>query len=87
MRNLTSPAWIVTKGILFLILALLAALMLLARNWDLRTALLFAIAVWAFCRFYYFVFYVIEHYVDPTYRFNGLLSLVQHFARTKRRKP
>jgi hypothetical protein len=27
-----------------------------------------------FCRFYYFAFYVIEHYVDPGYRFSGLGS-------------
>jgi hypothetical protein len=40
--------------------------------------------VWAFCRFYYFAFYVIEHYVDASYRFSGLLSLL-HYAISKRR--
>src|SRR5437899_12245421 len=35
-----------------------------------------ALAIWCFCRFYYFAFYVIEHYVDPAYRFSGLWSFV-----------
>lgn len=29
------------------------------------------IAVWSFCRLYYFGFYVIERYIDPSYRFSG----------------
>jgi hypothetical protein len=33
------------------------------------------IAVWCFCRLYYFAFHVIEHYVDASYRFSGLLSV------------
>ena len=38
--------------------------------------LLLTISVWCFCRAYYFAFYVIEHYVDPGYRFSGLWSFV-----------
>jgi hypothetical protein len=37
-----------------------------------------ALSVWCFCRFYYFAFYVIEHYVDPGYRFAGLWSFVRY---------
>jgi hypothetical protein len=43
-----------------------------------KTALLLGITVWAFCRAYYFAFYVIERYVDPGYRFAGLLSLLRY---------
>jgi hypothetical protein len=32
------------------------------------------IAIWAFCRAYYFAFYVIGRYIDPTYKFAGLYS-------------
>ena len=35
---------------------------------------LLAVTRWAFWRFYYFMFYVIERYVDPTYRFNPLFD-------------
>jgi hypothetical protein len=84
MRNLTSPRWIVAKGTLFLILGLSAAALLLSRQPSLKQDLLLVITVWAFCRFYYFAFYVIERYVDPTYRFSGLLSFARHLLLNKR---
>jgi hypothetical protein len=40
---------------------------------------LLAITIWCFCRSYYFAFYVIEHYVDPGYRFSGLGSFLRYF--------
>jgi hypothetical protein len=52
---------------------------------TLRTAALLAIAVWSFCRFYYFAFYVIEHYVDPSFRFSGLGDFLRYWW-TRRRK-
>lgn len=83
MKDLTSSKWIKFKGVLFLFLGLLSATMLLLDHPSVRVALLLAITVWCFCRFYYFAFYVIQHYVDPSYRFSGLLS----FARYLFRKP
>ena len=47
----------------------------------LKLACLMAVAVWAFCRAYYFAFYVIEHYVDPGYRFAGLGSFIRYALR------
>jgi len=79
MRNLTSPIWIKIKGILFLMLGLLAAILLIFRDPTPEASFLLAIAVWAFCRFYYFAFCVIEHFVDPTYRFRGLLSFARYW--------
>ena len=55
--------------------------------------MLLVIAIWSFCRFYYFAFYVIEHYVDPTYRFAGLSSFLKYLIgrkigeRTRNGKP
>ena len=57
----TDPRWIKLKGILFLVVGIMASALLLLEHFDLKTALLFSIAVWCFCRFYYFAFYVIEH--------------------------
>jgi hypothetical protein len=49
---------------------------------------LLAIAVWAFCRAYYFAFYVIEHYVDPGYHLSGLGSFARYLMRKQpREKP
>jgi hypothetical protein len=45
-------------------------------NW--RIAVMLAIAIWCFARAYYFAFYVIEHYIDPSYRFAGLVDLLRY---------
>ncbi len=72
MTNLTNPRWIKAKGVLFLVLGMIAASLILIEHPDWRIGLLLAVAIWSFCRFYYFAFYVIENYVDPTFRFAGL---------------
>ncbi|MCE9589026.1 MAG: hypothetical protein K8S99_00700 [Planctomycetes bacterium] len=78
MKDLTDPRWIKFKGVLFLFTGLLSAALLMMEHPDLKTVLLLAITVWCFCRFYYFAFYVIEHYVDSGYRFSGLWSFARH---------
>ena len=83
MTDLTNPKWIWTKGILFLGLALAASTLLVIEAPSMRVAALLAVAVWAFCRFYYFAFYVIERYVDPAYRFSGLISFIRYMARQR----
>jgi hypothetical protein len=80
MKDLT-PRWIKIKGILFLMMGVLAAALILLDNPNWRTAVLLAVAVWSFCRFYYFAFYVIEKYVDPTYKFSGLMSFIKYWFR------
>ena len=81
LRDLTDPRWIKVKGALFLLLGLLAAGLLLAEHPSLIDAILLLICVWGFCRAYYFAFYVIEHYVDPGYKFSGLWSFVRYWRR------
>lgn len=71
------------KGGLFFLLGLLASALILLQRPTLQVGVLLLIAIWAFCRFYYFAFYVIERYVDPTYRFTGLLSFVKYLFRTE----
>src|SRR5262245_55051026 len=78
MADLTNPKWIYAKGCLFLLAGLLSAALLLLEHPTLKAAVLLAVAVWCFARFYYFAFYVIEHYVDPGYRFSGLWSFARY---------
>ena len=85
MKDLTDSRWIKLKGILFLVVGLLSSALLLVEHPDLRTGVLLCVSVWCFCRFYYFAFYVIEHYVDPGYRFSGLWSFLQYLL--SRRDP
>ncbi len=78
MGDLTNPKIIKLKGVLFLVAGILASVLLLIDTPNLRTAALLVIAIWSFCRFYYFAFYVIGHYVDPAYRFAGLGSFLRY---------
>lgn len=83
MRNLTDVRWIKLKGMLFLLLGLLSTALLFHEHPTLSAAFLIAVTVWSFCRFYYFAFYVIERYVDPSFRFSGLLSLAVHLIQKR----
>ena len=74
MKDLSSARWIKLKGFLFLVVGVLSGTLLILEARSMKVAVLLAVTVWSFCRFYYFAFYVIEHYVDPGYRFSGLWS-------------
>jgi hypothetical protein len=78
MTDLTNPSVIKFKGFLFLFLGLFAAALLLLLHPEWRVAMLLGVAIWSFCRFYYFAFYVIEKYVDSSYWFAGLSSFVRY---------
>ena len=84
MKDLTSLKWIKAKGLLFLLIGIVAATLIVLGNPNWQTALLLALAIWSFCRFYYFAFYVVEKYVDPAYKFSGLISFARYLLRRKR---
>jgi hypothetical protein len=86
MKDLTNPFWIKLKGFLFLGLGIASAVLLVLEAPTLKVACLLALAIWCFCRFYYFAFYVIQHYVDPGYRFSGLWSFACYWWSSDRRK-
>ena len=85
MRDLKGPAAIWTKGILFLLLGIGASTLLLVETPSFKVCMLLGITVWSFCRAYYFAFYVIERYVDPGFRFSGLIAFIRYWMR--RRNP
>ncbi len=84
MTDITNPKLLWTKGALFLLLAIAASALLLIEAASLKAAVLLAVAIWGFCRAYYFAFYVIEHYVDPAYRFSGLGSFALYLVRGRK---
>lgn len=84
MKDLSNPFWIKLKGLLFLFIGIVAGILLFLDSPTLKTAVLLALAVWSFCRFYYFAFYVIEKYVDPAYKFSGLISFVKYLCQRRR---
>ena len=83
MRDLSSKRLIVAKGIIFFALAVLTATLLLLEAPSLRVGALIAILIWASCRSYYFLFYVLQRYVDPSLRYAGLLAMLGQLSRTR----
>jgi hypothetical protein len=78
MTDLRDPRLIYLKGGLFLLTGCLALGLVLAEHPDSKQAFLLAVGVWSFCRAYYFAFYVIQHYVDPAYKFAGIGSFLRY---------
>jgi len=83
MTDLKSKPWIVAKGVMFLAIAVISAALILVEAPSVKLAVLLALLVWASCRFYYFLFYVLERYVDPTMRYAGLLDLLMGMRRRR----
>ena len=86
MADIKNPAILWTKGLLFLAIGLMASALLVLEAPSAKVVLLLCLSVWAFCRSYYFAFYVIQHYVDPSYRFAGLFSFLQYALRKARER-
>ena len=84
LGDLKNRRWIIAKGLMFFAMGLLASAILLLETQSWSVAILLGAAVWAFCRFYYFAFYVIEHYVDAQYRFTGLVDFVRYLLRGRK---
>ena len=86
MGDLKNPKVIYFKACLFLISGTVAASTLIVQNPTLTTAFLVAITIWSFCRLYYFIFYVIEHYVDANQRFSGIIPFVVYLLKSRQNK-
>jgi hypothetical protein len=83
MSDLKDPRAIYAKGFLFLITGFVASALLMIELPSLKNLALLIIAIWSFCRFYYFAFYVIQHYVDSEFRFAGLWDFAKYVAGKK----
>ena len=84
MRDLTTPSLMFLKAGLLLLIGVASAAMILAAAPTITTAALLALCIWSFARVYYFAFYVIERYVDPSFRFSGLTSVLAWLVRRRR---
>src|SRR5690349_15399919 len=66
LGDITSPRLLVVKGVLFVVLGALASMLMaigVVAGLEWWTVLIVhAVAVWAWCRAYYFAFYVLERY-------------------------
>ena len=87
MRDLQSTKLMWLKAGLFLLLGGASVGLVFLEAPTLKVALLLAVAVWSFCRAYYFAFYVLERYVDPGFKFSGLGSLLMYLLRRRGGQP
>ena len=81
MTELRNPRLIYAKGMLFLLIGVVASAVLIVEHPTMKTAALLGAAVWGFARAYYFAFYVIQHYVNPSYRFAGLIDFTRYLLK------
>lgn len=84
MADLKNKRLIIAKGFLFLLAGVLCLLIIFMEHPDLRLAVLIGLSIWCFARFYYFAFYVIQHYVDDRYNFAGLLSFARYMLQKRK---
>jgi len=81
MGDLTSKPAIVLKGFLFLVLVVGSAGVLYLGKPSWRTAFLLVVLIWSSSRLYYFLFYVLERYVDSSLRYSGIWALLRAVLR------
>jgi hypothetical protein len=84
VRSISQPGLLYAKAILLLVLGLLSAALLILQSPSAFTIALIAISIWSFARVYYFAFYVVERYIDRSFRFSGLMSLAIYLFNRRR---
>jgi hypothetical protein len=68
------------KASLFLLAGVLAAAGILIQHPSVKVVILLTISIWCFARAYYFAFHVLQHWVDPQFRYRGLFSLLRYLC-------
>lgn len=77
--------WIMLKGVLFLFILIAASgLVIFLDEKPIRIFALLCV-IWSSARIYDFFFYVIENYLDGSFKFTGRWSTVHHLVRKRRR--
>ena len=69
------------KAFLLFLIGFISSLLLVFFNFNFKTIVLLLLAIWGFCRAYYFVFYVINHYIDSNYKFSGLIDFAKYLIK------
>lgn len=84
MGDLQNPKWMYLKGLLFGVILGISVFIILLETRSWRIALLLGLIVWSAARLYYFMFYVIEKYVDPHFKFAGIFSFLGYLIKKRK---
>lgn len=80
LGDLQNPKWMYLKATLLLLVGTSSGVLLILERPTLQSGLLILLVAWSFSRAYYFAFYVIQSYIDPGFRFAGLVSLARYLV-------
>ncbi len=85
MTDIQDPRLLWGKAVLFVFLGVIsAACAYTVGSQSLGQFILFwGLSVWGCCRAYYFAFYAIEKYVDPSFKYAGILSMFEYLLESK----
>lgn len=75
--DLKSPFLLYLKGGLFVFLVLLTGIMIILSDNPIEKLILLPLCIWSSCRFYYFLFYVLEQYMDHEKNSSIFAMLIQ----------
>ena len=74
------------KAFLLFLTGFISSLLLVFLNFNFKTIGLLLLAIWGFCRAYYFAFYVIQHYIDSNFKYSGLIDFAKYQIKKKKQK-
>lgn len=83
MSDLKSKKLIYLKGFLFFIMLIFSMGLIIYQTRSWQISMLLLLAVWASARLYYFMFYVIEKYVDSDFQFASIYSFLRYLFSKK----
>ena len=86
-RDLESKTALYCKALLLVVVLLLSGFVNLSEPGLTLRAISLTIVVWSSARIYYFMFYVIEKYIDPSFRFAGVGAAVTYLIGRRKREP
>jgi len=81
MNDIKSKKLIVIKGLLFISITAVSAIGIALFCLRIEVITLLLILIWASARSYYFLFYVLEKYVDPKLKYSGLFDLIKNIGK------
>ena len=83
MSDLKSNKLIYLKAFLFFLIIIISAGLLILQSQNWQTVILITLLIWASARLYYFMFYVIEKYLDSDYKFASVYSFLKYLIGKK----
>tara|TARA_B100000212_G_scaffold328674_1_gene293144 strand:- start:735 stop:998 length:264 start_codon:yes stop_codon:yes gene_type:complete len=86
MKDINKVWLLYLKAFLLFLTGFISSILLVVLNFNVKTIVLLLLAIWGFCRAYYFAFYVIQHYIDPTFRYSGLIDFAKYKMKRRNKK-